>query len=56
VPGHDTPETVPQPGGAAAATTTAAVAAAVVRVADGGRLIDGPAVRHVSRDVRDLSP
>lgn len=52
MPGHDAPETVPQ---ATATAAAGAIATAVVRVADGRRLIDGPAVRHVlPRDVRNL--
>lgn len=56
MPGHDAPEAVSQPSGAAATAAAAAVAAAVIRVADGGRLVDGPAVRHVPpRDVHAVS-
>lgn len=54
MPGHDSPEAVPQPTAAAAAPGT--VATAVIRVADGSRLVDRPAVRHVlARDVRNFS-
>lgn len=55
VSGHYSPKAVSQPA-AAAAAAPGAVATAVVCVADGGRLINCPAIRHIfARDVRNFS-